>query len=137
MLCSLQHVIIRPFQQLSEGECYSTTVCALQPDHIKKGYCPRLPGVRMPATYINHYAANGGVVVPQFGGMHHSCFSREPPWAISRLSTTMHRMAGLPSLKAPRLQSEASLSGSLILSSLALLYFGILDPGKRRMPFLP
>jgi agmatine deiminase len=22
----------------------------------------------MPATYINHYAANGGVVVPQFGG---------------------------------------------------------------------
>ena len=23
----------------------------------------------MPATYINHYAANGGVVVPQFGGV--------------------------------------------------------------------
>ena len=47
-------------------------VCALlQPDHIKKGYCPRLPGVRMPATYINHYCANGGVVVPQFGGLHH------------------------------------------------------------------
>ena len=43
-------------------------VC-MQPDHIKKGYCPRLPGVRMPATYINHYAANGGVVVPQFGGV--------------------------------------------------------------------
>lgn len=42
----------------------------MQPDHIKKGYCPRLPGVRMPATYINHYAANGGVVVPQFGGAH-------------------------------------------------------------------
>ena len=42
-------------------------ICA-QPDHVKKGYCPRLPGVRMPATYINHYAANGGVVVPQFGG---------------------------------------------------------------------
>ena len=41
----------------------------MQPDHIKKGYCPRLPGVRMPATYINHYAANGGVVVPQFGGV--------------------------------------------------------------------
>ena len=40
----------------------------MQPDHIKKGYCPRLPGVRMPATYINHYCANGGVVVPQFGG---------------------------------------------------------------------
>ena len=32
------------------------------------GYCPRVAGVRMPATYINHYAANGGVVVPQFGG---------------------------------------------------------------------
>ena len=46
------------------------TVCiGVQPDHIKKGYCPRLPGVRMPATYINHYAANGGVVVPQFGGV--------------------------------------------------------------------
>ena len=45
-------------------------VCiCMQPDHIKKGYCPRLPGVRMPATYINHYAANGGVVVPQFGGV--------------------------------------------------------------------
>jgi agmatine deiminase len=29
-----------------------------------------MPGVRMPATYINHYAANGGVVVPQFGGAH-------------------------------------------------------------------
>lgn len=27
-----------------------------------------MPGVRMPATYINHYAANGGAVVPQFGG---------------------------------------------------------------------
>lgn len=40
----------------------------MQSDHIAKGYCPRLPGVRMPATYINHYAANGGVVVPQFGG---------------------------------------------------------------------
>ena len=40
----------------------------MQPEHIAKGYCPRLPGVRMPATYINHYAANGGVVVPQFGG---------------------------------------------------------------------
>jgi agmatine deiminase len=23
----------------------------------------------MPATYINHYCANGGVVVPQFGGV--------------------------------------------------------------------
>ncbi|CAL8460755.1 g286 [Coccomyxa elongata] len=41
----------------------------VDPEHIAKGYCPRLPGVRMPATYINHYAANGGVVVPQFGGI--------------------------------------------------------------------
>jgi agmatine/peptidylarginine deiminase len=39
-----------------------------QPEHVAKGYCPRPAGVRMPATYINHYAANGGVVVPQFGG---------------------------------------------------------------------
>ena len=39
-----------------------------QPEHAAKGYCPRVPGVRMPATYINHYAANGGAVVPQFGG---------------------------------------------------------------------
>ena len=41
---------------------------AAQPEHAAKGYCPRVPGVRMPATYINHYAANGGAVVPQFGG---------------------------------------------------------------------
>ena len=40
----------------------------MQPEHVAKGYCPRIAGVRMPATYINHYAANGGVVVPQFGG---------------------------------------------------------------------
>lgn len=50
----------------------------MQPDHIKKGYCPRLPGVRMPATYINHYCANGGVVVPQFGGRQlHLCAACE------------------------------------------------------------
>ncbi len=42
--------------------------CAMQPEHIVKGYCPRLPGERLPASYINHYVANGGVVVPQFGG---------------------------------------------------------------------
>jgi agmatine deiminase len=50
---------------LSSSDCI---YILLQPEHIKKGYCPRLPGVRMPATYINHYCANGGVVVPQFGG---------------------------------------------------------------------
>lgn len=39
----------------------------LQPDHIEKGYVPRIAGERLPATYINHYTANGGAVVPQFG----------------------------------------------------------------------
>ena len=39
----------------------------MQPEHIVKGYCPRLPGERLPASYINHYVANGGVVVPHFG----------------------------------------------------------------------
>ena len=29
---------------------------------------PRIPGERLPASYINHYIANGGVVVPQLGG---------------------------------------------------------------------
>ncbi|KAK9817303.1 hypothetical protein WJX72_012405 [[Myrmecia] bisecta] len=37
-------------------------------DHIKLGYCPRIPEERLPATYINHYVANGGVVMPSFGG---------------------------------------------------------------------
>lgn len=44
----------------------------LQADHIEKGYVPRIPGERLPATYINHWAGgmlNGqkGAVVPQFG----------------------------------------------------------------------
>ena len=30
---------------------------------------PRIAGERLPSTYINHYCANGGVVVPQFGGV--------------------------------------------------------------------
>mgnify|MGYP001811097511 CR=1 FL=1 len=38
-----------------------------QPDHIAKGYCPRLANARLPGSYINHYCGNGGVVVPQFG----------------------------------------------------------------------
>jgi hypothetical protein len=38
-----------------------------QPEHIAKGYVPRLAGARLPGSYINHYCANGGVVVPQFG----------------------------------------------------------------------
>jgi agmatine deiminase len=39
----------------------------LQPEHITKGYVPRLANARLPGSYINHYCANGGVVVPQFG----------------------------------------------------------------------
>ena len=38
-----------------------------QPEHITKGYVPRLANARLPGSYINHYCANGGVVVPQFG----------------------------------------------------------------------
>lgn len=41
--------------------------CPLQPEHITKGYVPRLANARLPGSYINHYCANGGVVVPQFG----------------------------------------------------------------------
>ncbi|KAI8470480.1 MAG: hypothetical protein J3K34DRAFT_420640 [Monoraphidium minutum] len=40
---------------------------SMDPDHIAKGYCPRLANARLPGSYINHYCANGGVVVPQFG----------------------------------------------------------------------
>lgn len=40
----------------------------VHPDHIEKGFCPRIPGERLPASYINHYVANGGVVVPRYGG---------------------------------------------------------------------
>jgi agmatine/peptidylarginine deiminase len=39
----------------------------MQPEHITKGYVPRLANARLPGSYINHYCANGGVVVPQFG----------------------------------------------------------------------
>lgn len=39
----------------------------VQPEHITKGYVPRLANARLPGSYINHYCANGGVVVPQFG----------------------------------------------------------------------
>lgn len=37
--------------------------------YVEKGYVPRIAGERLPSTYINHYCANGGVVVPQFGGV--------------------------------------------------------------------
>ncbi len=39
-----------------------------QLDHVKLGYVPRVEGERLPASYINHYIANGGAVIPQFGG---------------------------------------------------------------------
>ena len=35
---------------------------------MKLGYVPRVEGERLPASYINHYIANGGAVIPQFGG---------------------------------------------------------------------
>lgn len=41
----------------------------MHPDHAKLGYVPRTPGERLAGSYINHYIANGGVVVPQFGGL--------------------------------------------------------------------
>lgn len=40
----------------------------MHPEHIKRGYVPREAGQRLAGSYINHYVANGGVIVPQFGG---------------------------------------------------------------------
>jgi agmatine deiminase len=34
---------------------------------VAKGYVPREACARLPGSYINHYVANGGVVVPSFG----------------------------------------------------------------------
>ncbi len=51
--------------------CKAATGCLcrrMQPDHVKLGYVPRVEGERLPASYINHYIANGGAVIPQFGG---------------------------------------------------------------------
>ena len=47
---------------------FQTIMCRAQPDHVKLGYVPRVEGERLPASYINHYIANGGAVIPQFGG---------------------------------------------------------------------
>jgi hypothetical protein len=47
--------------------CCCCCLLLLQPEHITKGYVPRLACARLPGSYINHYCANGGVVVPQFG----------------------------------------------------------------------
>lgn len=44
------------------------TAMAVQFDHVQKGYNPRVAGERLPASYINHYIANGGSVVPAYGG---------------------------------------------------------------------
>ena len=53
-----------------QRNCFGILLCAfdLQPDHVAKGFCPRIPGERLPASYINHYVANGGAIVPRFGG---------------------------------------------------------------------
>ena len=45
-----------------------TLPACLQPDHIEKGYCPRIPCERLPASYINHYICNEGAVIPKYGG---------------------------------------------------------------------
>lgn len=37
----------------------SKGVICVQADHIERGYVPRIAGERLPATYINHYTANG------------------------------------------------------------------------------
>eukprot|EP00891_Asterochloris_glomerata_P009156 jgi/Astpho2/9156/Aster-07801 len=36
--------------------------------HVDKGYSPCLAQERLSGSYINHYIANGGAVIPQFGG---------------------------------------------------------------------
>ncbi|EFJ50363.1 hypothetical protein VOLCADRAFT_88897 [Volvox carteri f. nagariensis] len=44
-------------------------VNALAAEGLAAGYATCMPaGRRLPASYINYYVANGGVVVPQFGG---------------------------------------------------------------------
>ncbi|KAK9839409.1 hypothetical protein WJX81_000485 [Elliptochloris bilobata] len=40
----------------------------VHPDHVKLGYVRHVDSERLPASYINHYIANGGAVIPQFGG---------------------------------------------------------------------
>lgn len=52
----------------SQVTCHNNVDICLQEGYIEQGYCPREPCARLPSTYINHYCANGGVVVPQFGG---------------------------------------------------------------------
>ncbi len=44
------------------------------------------PGDRLPASYINHYIANGAVIVPQFGGEQVGPGHRVPLVGVSRSS---------------------------------------------------
>ncbi len=61
------HAPIVSCMVLSEMSLCLRQTWLTQADHIEKGYVPRIAGERLPATYINHYTANGGAVVPQFG----------------------------------------------------------------------
>lgn len=64
---------------------------------------PRIAGERLPATYINHYTANGGAVVPQFGYAAAGTDERalediyqvllSPPYNATRFSLTAHHSA--------------------------------------------
>ena len=64
-------------QPLSESSelCGSAVHCShdlfipvLQSGHVDKGYSPCFAQERLSGSYINHYIANGGAVIPQFGG---------------------------------------------------------------------
>jgi agmatine deiminase len=71
--CCCSSVLPQRLRKCAAGDSSLTRMsvlplCAhLQPEHITKGYVPRLANARLPGSYINHYCANGGVVVPQFG----------------------------------------------------------------------
>ena len=59
-VCSLSHLqLCCGGRQLAGIKALG--VPGLQPDHIEKGYVPRIAGERLPATYINHYTANGAL----------------------------------------------------------------------------
>ena len=65
---TLSHLLVLP------AWCprFDTACCTrLQPDHIEKGYVPRIAGERLPATYINHYTANGALCCLDFTLLQH------------------------------------------------------------------
>ncbi len=66
--CSLQHALDWKHESDSCKRAIERACRRAQPDHVKLGYVPRVEGERLPASYINHYIANGGAVIPQFGG---------------------------------------------------------------------